>query len=213
MKRLAWTLLLIMALTAGMAACGGGGSETPAEPVTENTVDGDTAAETTGEEPAEPTAEEANNEAAEDAAAESTAPEAAAEDSATDAPAEAPADAEPAGGDMIGGLPASGTDPDTGLEINPPSVVPGVDFIVRGEIVNANLTPQDSPEFVVLAPSGTRYRIRSQPVSEIAYSDGVKPALHEFQRGVLLQATVRQEEDAGATITVNSVDLTLLHDE
>lgn len=210
MKRLAWIFFLILALTVGMASCGG--SETPAEPVTENTAAGDTEVETGGEEPAEPADEGGDNEAAAEEPApeaEATAQEAPAEDSA----AEAPADAEPTGGDMIGGLPASGTDPDTGLEINPPSVVPGVDFIVRGEIVNANLTPQESPEFVVLAPSGTRYRIRSQPVLEIAYDDGTKPALHEFQRGVLLQATVRQEEDAGATITVNSTDLTLLHGE
>ncbi len=91
--------------------------------------------------------------------------------------------------------------------------MPGVDFIVRGEIINANLTPQDSPEFVILSPSGTRFRIRSQAVSDIAYDDGTQPALHEFQRGVLVQATVRQEEDAGATITVQSTDLTLLHDQ
>lgn len=202
MKRLAWILFLILTLSGGLVACGGG--QTPAEPAAENTT-ADTAAE-------EPAAEEAA-EPAEEAAAEETAPEAeevAADDGAAEV---APAEDEAAGGEMIAGRPASGTDPDTGLEINPPTVVPGVDFIVRGEIVNANLTPQESPEFVVLSPSGTRYRIRSQHVLEIAYDDGTKPALHEFQRGVLLQATVRQEEDAGATITVNSTDLTLLHGE
>jgi hypothetical protein len=168
-------------------------------------------------------------------AEESPADESAAEAAPTEAPAEEAAASEPAGdeaaaeaeapaedeagtggeatGDiaMIAERPASGIDPDTNLEINPPAVVPGVDFIVRGEIVNANLTPQESPEFVVLSPSGTRFRIRSQPVPDIAYEDGTIPALHEFQRGVLVQATVRQDEGAGATITVHSTDLTLLH--
>jgi hypothetical protein len=64
-----------------------------------------------------------------------------------------------------------------------------------------------------LSPSGTRYRIRSQHVNEITYDDGTKPALHEFQRGMLVQATVMQEEDAGATITVHSTDFTLFHGE
>lgn len=199
MKRLAWSLFLILALTAGLVACGGGGAA--AEPVVENTTTDDLAAETTAEETAAEPADAA-------APTEETAAEA--EETAAE---EAPAEGEAAGGDLVAGLPASGTDPDTGLEINPPTVVPGVDFIVRGEIVNANLTPQDSPEFVILSPSGTRYRIRSQNVLEISYEDGSKPALHEFQRGVLVQATVRQEEDAGATITVQSSDLTLLHGE
>ncbi len=204
MKRLAWMIFLILVLSGGLVACGGGGgTETTVEPAVEESTTDTTAAEPTADEAAEPAEESA-------AEAEAPAEEAAAEEGAAE---EAPVEGEAAGGDLIAGRPASGTDPDTGLEINPAAVVPGVDFIVRGEIVNANLTPQDSPEFVVLAPSGTRFRIRSQPVNEILYDDGSQPALHEFQRGMLLQATVRQEEDAGATITVNSTDLTLLHNE
>lgn len=200
MKKVLWLTLLILLLSG--VACGGGGA--PAEPVA-----------------AQPTPESAEESAAEVAApteapdepadVEPAGDEAAAE---AEAPAEAEATAEPAaaeGGEMIAGRPTSGIDTDTNLEINPPTVVPGVDFIVRGEIVNANLTPQDSPEFVILAPSGTRFRIRSQQVSDIAYEDGTVPALHEFQRGVLVQATVRQDEGAGATITVQSTDFTLLH--
>jgi hypothetical protein len=114
---------------------------------------------------------------------------------------------------MIGGRPASGIDPETGLEINPPEVVPGADFLVRGDIVTATLTPQDAPEFVIIAPSGTRYRIRSQPVSGIFFEDGSQPRPHEFAIGIPVQATVRQEVGAGATIVVQSTDLTLLLEE
>lgn len=201
MKRLAWMVFLILALSGGLVACGGGGTETAVAPAVEESTTDTTAAEPAADEAAEPAEETASE--AEAPAAETATEEGAAE--------EAPAEA--AAADLIAGRPASGIDPDTGLEINPAAVVPGVDFIVRGEIVNANLTPQETPEFVVLAPSGTRFRIRSQHVKEIFYDDGTQPALHEFQRGVLLQATVRQEEDAGATITVNSTDLTLLHNE
>lgn len=201
MKRLAWMVFLILALSGGLVACGGGGTETAVAPAVEESTTDTTAAEPAADEAAEPAEETASE--AEAPAAETATEEGAAE--------EAPAEA--AAVDLIAGRPASGIDPDTGLEINPAAVVPGVDFIVRGEIVNANLTPQETPEFVVLAPSGTRFRIRSQHVKEIFYDDGTQPALHEFQRGVLLQATVRQEEDAGATITVNSTDLTLLHNE
>lgn len=196
--------LLLLALTGMLVACGG--SEVPAEAVDASEVPAVSAAEEEAVDEAAPVEEAAVDEAApvEEAA---PADEAAVEEAA---PVEEAAEAS---GDMVAGRPASGTDPDTGLEINPPTVVPGVDFIVRGEIVNANLTPQDSPEFVVLSPSGTRFRIRSQHVNDILYEDGTKPALHEFQRGVLIQATVRQEEDAGATITVQSTDVTLLHDQ
>lgn len=202
MKRSVWLTVLLLTLIGALAACGGGA---PAAPVAEEPAQAETTVEEAPTE--EPAVEEAPAEEAE-APTEEAAPESEAE-----APAAEEAPAEEASGDMVAGRPAGGTDPDTGLEINPPSVVPGVDFIVRGEIVNANLTPQDSPEFVILAPSGTRYRIRSQHVLDITYEDGTQPALHEFQRGVLIQATVRQDEGAGATITVNSTDFTLLHDE
>jgi hypothetical protein len=197
MKKTLWLSLLLLALIASLVACGGGA---PAEPAVQEEASTESA----------PPEEEAA-EVVEETAAPAEGEEVAAEEPAAEEAA--PAEGAEAGGDMVAGLPASGTDPDTGLEINPPEVVPGVEFIVRGEIVNANLTPQDSPEFVVLSPSGTRYRIRSQHVNEITYEDGSKPALHEFQRGMLVQATVIQEEDAGATITVHSNDFTLFHSE
>lgn len=206
MKRVLWITLLLCALTGALVACGGSAAP-PAPSAEANEVPAvDAGEEVAAEDTPAPADEEAAVEEAAPAEEESPATdEAAADESAANAVDE--------GGDMVAGRPASGIDPDTGLEINPASVVPGVDFIVRGEIINANLTPQDSPEFVILSPSGTRFRIRSQAVSDIAYDDGTQPALHEFQRGVLVQATVRQEEDAGATITVQSTDLTLLHDQ
>lgn len=199
MKRIMWIALLMFILTGMLVACGGG-TEAPAEPAEASEVPAVSAAdESVAEEsaPAEP------EEAVEDT-------EPAMEE---EAPAAETAVEEADSGVMVAGRPASGTDPDTGLEINPPEVIPGVEFIVRGEIVNASLTPQENPEFVILAPSGTRYRIFAQNVNDISYDDGTKPALHEFARGMLVQATVRQDENAGATIAVNSTDLTLLHDQ
>lgn len=206
MKRILWITLLLCTLTGALVACGGS-AEPSAQPAEADEVPAVEAGEQVAVEDAPaPADEEAPvEEAAPDEEEAPATEEAAAE--------EAPVDVADEGGDMIAGRPASGTDPDTGLEINPPTVVPGVDFIVRGEIINANLTPQESPEFVILSPSGTRFRIRSQAVPDISYEDGTQPALHEFQRGVFVQATVRQEEDAGATITVHSTDLTLLHDQ
>lgn len=199
MKKVLLLVLLMLAL--GGVACGGGGG-TPAEAPVEQEPAAEESAPA-----AEPTAAPAEAEEADEPAAE----EAAAEDEAPAEGAGESGDAPASDGPMVAGRPATGIDPDTNLEINPPAVVPGVDFIVRGEIVNANLTPQESPEFVILSPDGTRFRIRSQAVADIAYEDGTVPALHEFQRGVLVQATVRQEEGAGATITVQSTDFTLLH--
>lgn len=194
MKRIIWTVILLLALTSLLAACGGGGGEAAVEAPAESAP---------AEEPA------AEQPAAEEPAVEESAADApAVEEPAADASAEEPA-AEGAT-DMIAGRPASGIDPDTGLEINPATITPGVDYILRAELVSASLTPQDSPEFMLTSPAGVRYRVRAQPVSEIMYEDGTQPALHEFKRGMLVQATVRQEEDAGATILVHSTDLTLL---
>jgi len=189
MKRIVWTVILLLALTSLMAACGGGGGEAAVEAPAESAPAEEPAAQEPAEEPA--------------------AEEPAAEEPAADAPAEEPA-AESAG-DMIAGRPASGIDPDTGLEINPATITPGVDYILRAELISASLTPQDSPEFMLTSPAGVRYRVRAQPVPQILYEDGTQPALHEFTRGMPVQATVRQEEDAGATILVHSTDLTLLH--
>jgi hypothetical protein len=197
MKRALCVSILALILTGLLVACGGA---PPAEPAAQSEAPAENAP--AEEEAAEPV----------EAAAPTEEESAPAEQEA--APTGEDAAEEPAAvGDMIAGRPASGTDPDTGLEINPDSVVPGVDFIVRGELVNANLTPQESPEFLVLAPSGTRFRIRPQAVADIFFEDGSQPALHEFQRGLLIQATVRQDEGAGETIRVTSDDLVLLRDD
>ena len=192
MKKRVWWMCLLLSVLA-LAACGGQGAPEPAAEV-------ETAA---GTAPAEEEAAPAEEDAApaEEPAAEETTAEGASAD--TEAAAV---------GDMIAGRPASGTDPDTGLEINPDTITPGADFIVRGELVNHNLTPIESPEFMVIAPSGVRYRIRSQPVPDIFFEDGTQPAPHEYKRGMLIQATVRQEENAGATTVVDSSDLVLLQE-
>jgi len=196
MKKRVWWMCLLLSVLA-LAACGGQGAPEPAAEV-------ETAA---GTAPAEEEAAPAEEDAApaEEPAAEETTAEGASADPGADTEAAAV-------GDMIAGRPASGTDPDTGLEINPDTITPGADFIVRGELVNHNLTPIESPEFMVIAPSGVRYRIRSQPVPDIFFEDGTQPAPHEYKRGMLIQATVRQEENAGATTVVDSSDLVLLQE-
>jgi hypothetical protein len=137
------------------------------------------------------------------------------EEPAAESPAEEEPVAEPAADDanQIAGRPTSGIDPDTGLEINPSQIVPGVDFIVRGTMISFNMTPQTNPEFLIEAPDGTRYRVQSQPVPEIAFEDGTVLLAHQYQRGMFAQATVRQEEGSGVTSVVTSDDLTLLSNE
>jgi hypothetical protein len=199
---------ILLALSAG---CGGGNAAAPA-------VSGDTGTSASSETVGEPTTAEdtaAPIDAAEGGEAADVAPadEAATGEETTVAePVEA---AEPAVDDpnMVAGLPASGIDPETGLEINPEQFVPGVDFIVRGRLVSFNLTPQDSPEFLIESPSGTRYRVNSQPVPAIAFADGTTLLPHEYQRGLLAQATVRQEEGAGVTTVVTTDNLVLLAQE
>ncbi len=191
MKRMIWIIVLMLALTTLLVACGGGGGAAPAEQAAEAPAESAPAEDSIVEEPA------AEQPAAEEPAAEEPA-------------AEQPAAEEAATADMVAGRPASGIDPDTGLEINPAAITPGVDYIIRGELTSVNLTPQDSPEFMITSPAGVRYRIRTQPVPQILYDDGTQPALHEITRGTLAQATARQEEDAGATILVHSTDFTLL---
>lgn len=202
MKRVWWMSLLII-LLAALAACGGQAAPEAAAPADTAAASEPAAGEETSATEEEAPAEEA---AAEEAPAE----EAAADSTTTEGAAEPAAEGS---GDLIAGRAASGTDPDTGLEINPPELVAGVDFIVRGEIVNHNLTPTESPEFVVISPAGVRYRIRSQALGDIFFEDGTQPLPHEYRRGMPIQATVRQEEDAGLTTVVHSTDLVLLQDQ
>ena len=192
------TALLMLGAIGILAACGGGAPPEPAVP-DDAAAESQPSVPNEGAEESTPQGEPSGDQPADEEVSSGEGSDAA-ESSGDDAV-------------MVAGRPASGVDPDTGLEINPPEVVPGVDFIVRGEIVTATLTPQDSPEFVIIAPSGTRYRIEAQPVPDIFFEDGSQPKPHEYSIGLPVQATVRQEIGAGATIVVQSSDLTLLLEE
>ncbi len=111
------------------------------------------------------------------------------------------------------GLQMSGIDPETGLEINPENVNPGDTFIIRGTIISMNLTPTTSPEFLIEAPSGQRYRIRSQPLDEIFFEDGSQIKPHEYRQGMKAMATATLAADATITDLPVTNDLTLLLDE
>jgi hypothetical protein len=118
-----------------------------------------------------------------------------------------------AAGDMIASRPASGTDPETGIEINPDTFGPGDEFIVRGTIISMNLTPTVSPEFLIEAPSGRKYRIRSQDLAETYFDDGAQLRPHEYRQGILAEATVSLPSDAGPADILLTDDLTLLREE
>ena len=118
-----------------------------------------------------------------------------------------------AAGDMIASRPASGTDPETGKEINPDTFGPGDEFIVRGTIISMNLTPTVTPEFLIEAPSGRKYRIRSQDLAETYFDDGAQLRPHEYRQGILAEATVSLPSDAGPADILLSEDLTLLREE
>lgn len=196
-------IIMVLMLAFLLVGCGGGGAASEPE-----------AAGTGGQVPAESAAEEAEEPAA--AAEEAEEPAAAEVNDAaaaeTDEDSAAAEEAETAAGDpsLIAGMPTSGVDPDSGLEINPPTIVPGVDFIVRGTVISFNLTPQESPEFLIESPAGVRYRVSSQPVPEISFEDGTVLLPHQYQRGVFAQATVRQEEGSGVTSVVTTDNLMLL---
>ncbi|HEX6385202.1 MAG TPA: hypothetical protein VF177_11075 [Anaerolineae bacterium] len=116
-------------------------------------------------------------------------------------------------GDTVANRPASGVDPETGLEINPETFGPGDEFLVRGTIISMNLTPVVSPEFLIEAPSGRRYRLGSQSLAETFYDDGTQIQPHEYRQGMLAEATVTLSPDAGPSDILRSENLTLLGDE
>jgi hypothetical protein len=193
MKKVLWTFILLSIVTGLLAACGGGGQPVPEPGIEESAppVVEDVSAPSVEEDSAPPAAEEVTLVESEPAEEEM---------------AEVPT----FDGDVLAGRQASGFDPETGLEINPDQVVPGLEFMVIAEIVSFNLVPQDRPEFVVMAPSGTRYRIHAQALDNIFYEDGTKPAFVDYKRGMPIMATVQQEADAGATIEVRTTDFTIL---
>ncbi len=113
----------------------------------------------------------------------------------------------------FGDLPMSGTDPETGLEINPENVNPGDTFIVRGTIISMNLTPITSPEFLIQEPNGRKYRIRTQSLDDTYFLDGSQWKPFEYQLGVGGQATVAFDAAASLSDVPVSDDLVLILQE
>ena len=205
MKKIFLVGLVILLM---LAACGGDNSP-PAEPAAQNSSANEAMvnepANTESAEPAAPTEEVMAEEEGETAVAESEEP-AAEETAAEETMAE-----EPAADDPYGGLALSGTDPDTGLEVNPPEILKGTEFIVRGKIISMNLTPQTAPEFLIESPDGTKFRVHSQGVADIYMLDGSQLKAFEYKLGMLAQATVFQDVNAGVTTVVESSDLVLIN--
>lgn len=195
-----------------LAACGG-------SPTAEPVADSPPAAQEEQEVVAEPAEVEeaateepaAEEEMAEEEVMEEEAPadEASAEEPAGDeASAEEPAAEEGAVG--FGDMQMSGTDPDTGLEINPDTVQPGDTFIARGIVISMNLTPITEPEFLIQAPSGSKYRIRTQPLTDIYFIDGSQWQAFEFRQGVGAIATITLDASASASDVATSDDVVLV---
>jgi hypothetical protein len=98
--------------------------------------------------------------------------------------------------------------------VNPEEIPRGQPFIVRGEILTMNLTPQTEPEFVVQSPAGRNFRLRAQPLVQIFYEDGTTQlAPYELRIGMKAEATVTLAADAGPVDLPVSNDFTLLSDE
>jgi hypothetical protein len=106
----------------------------------------------------------------------------------------------------------SGIDTETGLLLNPDQIFTGVEFVVKGKIVSMNLTPQERPEFVLQAPSGKRYRIRSQSLAETFTTDGRQLKAFEYRQGMMAKATVILPLGSTSTDILVSQNLVLLLD-
>ena len=132
--------------------------------------------------------------------------EEAGEDAGTDEEAMEDAE-ETAGGEEIQ---YEGIDPVTGLEINPETVPMGTEFIVRGSIAQLTTTPQDAPEFVVRAPNGKTYRMRTQPLRDISIVDGTELLPHQFKIGMEAMATVLLPEGSGPSDVLTTQDFTIV---
>lgn len=87
----------------------------------------------------------------------------------------------------------------TGLPLNPDPIPQDTEFIVEGVIRSMNLTPQTSPEFVISAPSGKTFRIRSQGITEIFYADGEGVTVDQIAQGMAVRATVAYQEGSAGT--------------
>ena len=211
-------VLLWMIAFIFLVACGGGGDTEPDTPASDNNTSSSTTTETT-ETTAEDSVSTDSEEMAEEPSEESTAAdeaaptEAADQEPASEEPAEETA-AEPAApASPFGDRPMTGTDPETGLTVNPDSVNPGDTFIVRGEIISMNLTPTTSPEFLIQSPDGLKFRLRSQDLADTYYEDGDQLKAFQYQNGLLAQATATLAADASPSDIPTSADLVLIKDE
>ncbi|MEM7334443.1 MAG: hypothetical protein AAF490_20365 [Chloroflexota bacterium] len=113
----------------------------------------------------------------------------------------------------FGDTPMSGVDPDTGLEINPPSYGPGDTFIVRGTVISMNLTPVTNPEFLIESPEGVRYRVNTQPLEDTFFVDGSQWQPFEFRQGVGAMVTIEFDASLTTSDIPSGSDLVLVMQE
>ncbi len=205
-----------------LVACGGGSDPEPDAPASDNDTSSSVITET-----AETTETMEDDNGAEDAEemeedpteegepAEETEPmeEETEEDPASEEPAEETAEESTASDSPFGDRPMTGTDPETGLPVNPETVRPGDTFIVRGEIISMNLTPTTSPEFLIQSPDGLKFRLRSQDLADTYYEDGDQLQAFQYQNGLLAQATATLAADASPSDIPTTTDLVLVKDE
>ena len=193
-----------------LVACGGGSDPEPDAPASDNDTSSSVITET-----AETTETMEDDNGAEDAdpteegePAEETEPmeEETEEDPASEEPAEETAEESTASDSPFGDRPMTGTDPETGLPVNPETVRPGDTFIVRGEIISMNLTPTTSPD-------GLKFRLRSQDLADTYYEDGDQLQAFQYQNGLLAQATATLAADASPSDIPTTTDLVLVKDE
>lgn len=97
-------------------------------------------------------------------------------------------------------------DVQTGLPLNPEQAPDG-EFIIEGVVSSLTLTPQDKPEYVIQLPSGKRYRIRSQPLSETFFDDGTPVSPSTLRQGMTIRATVQYFPDEGVVGEYRTADL------
>ena len=213
MKKVLWILVLLFSMFL-LAACGGSSNEpaaankevaAPQEEASEEAVEAEEvveeAEEVVEEEPMEEPTEEPAEEVVEEA-------EEAVEEEPMEEPTDEPVEEEADSG--FGDLPLSGTDPDSGLAINPDIVNPGDTFIARGIVISMNLTPVTEPEFLIQAPSGTKYRMRTQALEDMFFDDGSQWQAYEYRQGVGATATVTLDASASLSDVAMTEDLVLV---
>lgn len=205
-----WIIALFL-----LASCGGSSEAEPDVPAADNSSSSSTESEATEADEEETTAPETTEEDATEASEEPAAEESSETEAAVEASSEeaAPAEEAAAPASPFGDRPMTGTDPETSLPVNPDSVSPGDTFIIRGEIISMNLTPTTSPEFLIQAPDGLKFRIRSQDLAETFYEDGDQLQPFQYRNGLLAQATAMLAADAGLSDIPTSTDLVLIKEE